>query len=218
MPRWPGMTTCTATSTTTGKRCGRAPAPGSKVCKRHGAAAPQVEAAAARRVAEREVAELAERLDIPVPRFASASEAAKYLVDRVTKRAAQFGHLADSYGRDLTYSDTLGFERLRAAVAGERQWLESLTKVLGVLGQAEQAANRTDYSTLRGQLVEDIVETYNSALVTVLLRRHLFQGPDLGEFTAEVWKQFKLTLDWRIRDAEGHYGGSGRGRTGTDIP
>ena len=207
---------CTATSVTTGERCKRLPRPGSNTCVKHGSGAPQVRAAAARRVAGREVAELAERLDVEVPEFTSAAEAAKYLVDRVTRRAAQFGHLADSYGRDLTYSDAIGVERLRAAVAGERQWLESLTKVLGVLAQAEQAAGCTDYSALRSQLVEDIVACYNSALTTVTLRRRLFDGPDLGEFTDDVWKQFKRDLEWRVRDAEGHYSGSGSksGRTG----
>ena len=207
---------CTATSVTTGERCKRRPRPGSNTCVKHGSGAPQVRAAAARRVAGREVAELAERLDVQVPEFTSAAEAAKYLVDRVTRRAAQFGHLADSYGRDLTYSDAIGVERLRAAVAGERQWLESLTKVLGVLAQAERAAGRTDYSALRSQLVEDIVACYNSALTTVTLRRRLFDGPDLGEFTDDVWKQFKRDLEWRVRDAEGHYSGSGSksGRTG----
>jgi hypothetical protein len=210
------MTTCSATSTTTGERCGRAPAKGSDKCKFHGAGSPQAKAAAARRVAEREVAELAGHLDVEVPRFASAAEAAKYLVDRVAKRSAQFGALADELGANLVYSDAIGVERLRAAVAGERQWLESLTRLLGVLVQAEQAANRTDYSTLRSQLTEDIVETYNSALVTVTLRRRLVDGPDLSEFTREVWQEFKRALQWRVRDTEGQYGGSGRSRVGTD--
>lgn len=44
--------TCHATAKSTGKRCGKAPIPGAKVCRFHGGAAPQVKAASARRVLE----------------------------------------------------------------------------------------------------------------------------------------------------------------------
>lgn len=43
--------TCSATSKQTGKRCGRYPIPGGKVCKFHGGAAPQVIAKAKDRLA-----------------------------------------------------------------------------------------------------------------------------------------------------------------------
>src|SRR2546423_13437131 len=55
MPRWPDMDEskrCTATSKRTGRRCGLARIPGTTVCAKHGGAAPQVRAAAARRGAE----------------------------------------------------------------------------------------------------------------------------------------------------------------------
>ena len=44
--------TCTATAKSTGERCGNPPIPGANVCKIHGGAAPQVQAASARRVLE----------------------------------------------------------------------------------------------------------------------------------------------------------------------
>ena len=44
--------TCTAKSKSTGNRCGNPPIPGGKVCKIHGGAAPQTQAASARRVLE----------------------------------------------------------------------------------------------------------------------------------------------------------------------
>ncbi len=47
---------CTATAKATGERCKRAAAPGGTVCVKHGGGAPQVRAAAARRV-ERQAAE-----------------------------------------------------------------------------------------------------------------------------------------------------------------
>lgn len=52
---------CTATAKSTGERCGRAALPGAKVCRFHGAGAPQVRAAAGRRhaaaLAERDAAQ-----------------------------------------------------------------------------------------------------------------------------------------------------------------
>jgi hypothetical protein len=63
-------------------------------CQVHGGSAKQVRAAAKRRIEAKKVAELAEQVDIEVPEFTDAAEAARYLVNRTTKRAAQFGHLA----------------------------------------------------------------------------------------------------------------------------
>src|SRR5437773_12470807 len=67
MPRWPSMDEakrCTATSKRTGRRCGLARIPGTTVCAKHGGAAPQVRAAAARRVAEQKVRKLAMKLGV----------------------------------------------------------------------------------------------------------------------------------------------------------
>src|SRR5260370_30565426 len=50
---------CTATVRSTGERCKRRPHPGAVVCVMHGAAAPQVKDAAARRVQEQKALELA---------------------------------------------------------------------------------------------------------------------------------------------------------------
>jgi hypothetical protein len=58
---------CAATSNRTGKRCELARAAGTTVCSVHGASAPQVRAAAQRRVAEARKREPAERLDVDVP-------------------------------------------------------------------------------------------------------------------------------------------------------
>ena len=46
------MTTCHATSKSTGNRCGNPPIPGGKVCRLHGGSAPAVKVAGARRVME----------------------------------------------------------------------------------------------------------------------------------------------------------------------
>ncbi len=50
MPRRKDGISCTATAKSTGVTCGNPPLPGGNVCAFHGGKAPQVEAAAARRV------------------------------------------------------------------------------------------------------------------------------------------------------------------------
>lgn len=57
---------CTATAKGTGQQCKRRPHPGSTVCVKHGAAAPAVRAAAARRRAERAAVLAVETFGLPV--------------------------------------------------------------------------------------------------------------------------------------------------------
>ena len=58
---------CSATSKRSGKRCRRAATPGANVCYMHGAAAPQVKAKAAERVADEQARAVLTRLGMPVP-------------------------------------------------------------------------------------------------------------------------------------------------------
>jgi len=129
---------CTATSNR-GERCRKAAILGLTVCLAHGGATARSRAKGERVEADHRALELAGRLDVDVPKFASGGDAARYLVSRVTRRAAQFGALADQHGNDLTYTDKTGNEPLRAAVIGEQKWLDSLARVLGALAQAEAA-------------------------------------------------------------------------------
>ena len=130
---------CTATSVMTGERCKRRPHPGSNTCVKHGSGAPQVRAAAARRVADAQAVELASRMEIVVPEFASAGEVGNYLLGQVTRRAAQFAALADQLGT-ATYTDRAGQERTRAVITEQRRWLEAMSKLLGVASAAAAEA------------------------------------------------------------------------------
>lgn len=131
MPRWPGMTTCSATSTTTGERCGRAPAPGSDVCKRHGAAAPQVKAAAARRVAEAKIVEQASaelaRLNVePIgDPLAELSKLAGQAVAWKDRMGARVNKLTE-----IRYEGGLGTEQLRAEIALFERAMDRCASVL----------------------------------------------------------------------------------------
>lgn len=125
-----------------GQRCPRYHIRGATVCLAHGAKAPQVRAAAERRVADAKAIELASKIEIEVPTFATAGAAAHYLVNRVTQRAAQFGALSDQL-QSATYLDKAGREQVRAVLAEERKWLDSMGKLLSVATSAGLAAEPT---------------------------------------------------------------------------
>lgn len=122
-----------------GQRCPKYHVRGATVCLAHGARAPQVRAAADRRVADAKAIELASKIEIEVPTFATAGAAAHYLVNRVTQRAAQFGALSDQL-QSATYLDKAGREQVRAVLAEERKWLDSMGKLLSVATSAGLAA------------------------------------------------------------------------------
>ena len=114
-----------------GKRCPRYHIRGATVCTSHGGKAPQVKAAAARRVADQKALELASRMQVSVPRLQTPGEAAQYTLSQVQRRAAQFAQAADQL-TSATYMDRAGQERVRAVLAEERRWLDSMVKLLGV--------------------------------------------------------------------------------------
>ena len=58
---------CTATSIMTGERCKRRPHPGSNTCVKHGSGAPQVRAAAERRLADAKAVELERQREKQMP-------------------------------------------------------------------------------------------------------------------------------------------------------
>jgi hypothetical protein len=158
---------CTATVIKTGERCKRARIPGTTVCATHGGSAPQVRAAAQRRVQEARARELAESVGVDVPQFASATDVARYLLERVSRRSAQFGALADASG-DVTYTDRTGRERVRAAFAEEQRWLGSLAKVLGVM--VTSAHEERSAAAVGGEMVDAIVMALSAGVADALLR------------------------------------------------
>jgi hypothetical protein len=126
---------CTATSIMTGERCKRRPHPGSNVCVKHGSGAPQVRAAAERRLADAKAVELASKVQIEIPQFRTPGDAARYMLGQVTRRAAQFGALSDQLP-SATYMDRAGQERVRAVLAEERKWLDSMSKLMSMASAA----------------------------------------------------------------------------------
>ncbi len=137
---------CIATVTNGPNKGGRCPkyrVKGSTVCLAHGSLAPQVRAAAQRRVADQQAVEMAQRIQVDVPEFTSPGEAARFLLTAVTRRAMQFGALADQLGENMVYTDKAGVERLRAAIDGEREWLTVMGRVLGLAVAAQDNGDET---------------------------------------------------------------------------
>lgn len=141
MPRWPDMDPSKrcAAHKKNGEQCQRARKPGTTVCTSHGAAAGHVKLAAERNVADAQALALATRMQVQVPRFQTPGEAASYTLAQIQRRAAQFGALADQL-QAAVYTDRAGQERVRAVLAEERRWLDSMVKLLGVAVVAGSAA------------------------------------------------------------------------------
>jgi hypothetical protein len=148
-----------------GERCPKYRVKGTNVCMEHGAKPAHVRAAAARRVADEKALELASRMEVVVPRLQTPGEAAQYTLGQVQRRAAQFAQAADQL-TSATYLDKAGQERIRAVLAEERRWLDSMVKLLGVAAVAGSAAEPAgpDPVKLFGMLIGLFTDDVSSAL------------------------------------------------------
>lgn len=125
---------CKATAKGTGERCKRRPAPGSEVCVKHGAGAPQVRAAAERRQTEQQAAAEVQRLlhDVNADPITDPVLALQRLAGRLE---AALDHLGDKVNQlQQLEADTSGRARVEAQmwlhVARElRQALESMARL-----------------------------------------------------------------------------------------
>jgi hypothetical protein len=124
---------CIATSKRTGQRCGLARIPGTTVCAKHGGAAPQVRAAAARRVAEQKVRKAAMKLDVDL-QDVSADPVALLsgMIHSGAVMMGRFSRLVDRCedGQGLVYTAKSGVRQVRPEFAALRAERESLGRHL----------------------------------------------------------------------------------------
>lgn len=127
---------CTAKSKRTGSRCKRAPVVGGRVCAVHGGAAPQVKAAAERRVAAQALEanaravlafEAVEPLTDPVLELAELAAEVKATVRALGQRVNAL--------QDPRYVSPMGTEQTRAELALFGQYQDRLARMLTTLGQ-----------------------------------------------------------------------------------
>ena len=186
---------CTATSKRTGLRCGLARIPGTTVCAKHGGAAPQVRAAAARRVAEQKVRKAAMKLDVgpedvstdPVALLSGMIHSGAVMMER-------FSRLVDRCedGQSPVYTARSGVRQVRPEFAALRAERESLGRHLELWLKVSMAQAQISRDQEKVQTI-DLVGTALAIAVTNVLMRH---GLDLSlhddfmeEFrrTARAW-------------------------------
>ena len=172
---------CTATARSSGERCKRTAPPGSRVCRAHGGAAPQVRRKAAERVAtDQALAELARRGVTPVanPLEALASLAGEILTvkDIFRDRLAALGE--DAWRR----TDEHGAEQLRAEVALYERALDRSARVLADIGRLRIDERLT-------AITEEQVQTLVAVFTAVLERL------DLGEQAGQVCELVAVELE-----------------------
>ncbi len=115
MPRWPDMDEskrCTATSNRTRERCQLPRVPGTNVCATHGASAPQVKAAAERRVQEGKAMAAARRMmgdSADLSQYSDPVKALEFAIAYSHKLAHRLALVVDGIpDEDLAYRGRLG--------------------------------------------------------------------------------------------------------------
>ncbi len=110
--------------------------------------------------------------------------------------------VADQHGASAAYTDRAGREQVRAAFTQEQKWLDSVTRVLGALAQAKQAAHAQ--KTGADEVIDIVADAVDRGVVFVVLR-HPEWGP-LNEVHAEIIDTVRASMRaWtRNRPDPGH--------------
>ena len=164
---------CAATSKRTGQRCGLARIPGTTVCAKHGGAAPQVRAAAARRVAEQKVRKAAMKLEVgpqevstdPVALLSGMIHSGAVMMER-------FSRLVDRCedGQSPVYTARSGVRQVRPEFAALRAERESLGRHLELWLKVSLAQAQLNRDEEASELTDRVATALSVAVASVLLR------------------------------------------------
>jgi hypothetical protein len=186
---------CTATSRRTGQRCGLARIPGTTVCAKHGGAAPQVRAAAARRVAEQKVRAIAMKLDVG-PQDVSTDPVALLsgMIHNGAVMMERFSRLVERCedGQSLVYTARSGVRQIRPEFAALRAERESLCRHLELWLKVSMAQAQVSRDQEKTQIIDLVRTALTTAVTNVVLRRGLdlsLHDEFMEEFrrTAKAW-------------------------------
>jgi hypothetical protein len=125
----PSPRRCTATSSRTGERCRAHPVLGATVCVAHGGRAPQVRAAAARRLADAKLRKALDQVEVREVDDALA-EFRRLMSEVVAFKDLAAAHVAALEDR-IRSTDHVGAEQLRAEVSLYERALDRAGKLLG---------------------------------------------------------------------------------------
>jgi hypothetical protein len=183
---------CIATSKRTGQRCGLARIPGTTVCAKHGGAAPQVRAAAARRVAEQKVRKLAMKLDVgpqdvstdPVALLSGMIHSGAVMMER-------FSRLVDRCedGQSPVYIAKSGVRQVRPEFAALRAERESLGRHLELWLKVSLAQARLNRDEEASELTDRVATALGVAVTNVLLRHSELDAVAMYDEFVEEFRQ-----------------------------
>lgn len=168
---------CIAQSKRSGAQCKRAPVPGATVCVKHGGGAPQVQAAAKRRLQEMQAAAAAQTLGLPVE--TSPQQALLDEVQRAAGMVAYYGarvaEIAETDRSQLVWGRTReksgGDDYGTTHEAAPNIWLtlwnderDRLARVSAVAIKAGIEERRVQLAEQHGALIADVIRRILSRL------------------------------------------------------
>lgn len=170
---------CTARASGTGSRCRKAPVKGATVCASHGGNAPQVRAAAARRLATAEAVALAQKLGLPITTTPEA--ALMSALNQAAGIAAFYGskvqEIVEGDPNDLvwgqTRSKTGGIDAGDTYEAAPSTWLTLWNEERDRLIKIASTALRLDLSKRETRLATDQAQIVYRVVMTTFQELHL---------------------------------------------
>jgi hypothetical protein len=181
---------CTATSKRTGQQCGLARIPGTTVCAKHGGAAPQVRAAAARRVAEQKVHEAAMKLEVdpqevstdPVVLLSGMIHSGAIMMERFSRLVERCED-----GQSPVYTARSGVRQIRPEFAALRAERVSLGRHLELWLKVSLAQAQLHRDEAASKLTDRVATALGVAVTSVLLRHPEFDALTLH---SEIKEEF----------------------------
>jgi hypothetical protein len=157
---------CTARSSQTGERCKKAAVLGGTVCENHGGAAPQVRAAAERRLAERAALRRLDQVGVrpiqnPLTALAELAEEAVALKSVLAQRVAALS--------EFRYEGRSGTEQLRAEVALYERAMDRAARLLRDWVQLGFDERLVRLSEEQGRQLAGVIDQVVSALLDLLV-------------------------------------------------
>ena len=148
------MSRCTATAKRTGEQCRRAALSGANVCLLHGASAPQVRRAAARRVAREQAVDLARIMDAP-----DVTDPAEALLQLASQAMGLVDALRLATSELESISET-GWNGARQTAPTLDAYLSALQRAESIVGRINAlglAERRVALDEARLQLMADVM-------------------------------------------------------------
>lgn len=159
------MATCTATAKSTGKQCTRPPVPGATVCRFHGGAAPQVQAAAQRRL-------LLEQATAHVDLWGGRKDVhpAQALLDLVQAKAAEVAYWESRVAQVKAHKDLVwGTTKSTATSDGTVTVEEAVPAIeLNMLHTAQKQLAEFAAASLRAGVESAMVELAKAQAATIV--------------------------------------------------